>query len=448
MTRARTGALAAAPVAEVEGLSRADLPNGLRVYFLHREGSPLLSARLVFPRGSARAPAGKSGLAELTAQLLRRGTHAHSADEINEILEGAGTDLGTWVSDDSTRLTVSMEARTAERLLQLVAELLREPLFPKGEVASLRDRTCSQLKSSLDDAEWVASRAAYRAVFAGHVYGLPAEGWVREVAALRRKDFRDFAHGYVGRGAALVLAGDLKKAPLEAWLEPLRLLPLGPSTLTPLEATKPLQGRGVLIVDKRDASQTQIRLVGTGFRRDAEDYVPAVLGNAVLGEGFSSRLVNEVRVNRGLTYGISSRFGALVAGGMFIVRSFTRLDKVAELVDVVVGEMQRLRDDGPTDEELARVRTYLGGAFRLGTETADQVGSQVLDAFRGGMGDDWVVRYPRLLEETSRAEVAEALRRRLPVDAWRVVAVGPAKELERKLKRFGPVEVVPLKKMI
>ena len=142
---------------------------------------------------------------------------------------------------------------------------------------------------------------------------------------------------------------------------------------------------------------------------------------------------------------ISSRFGALVAGGLFLVRSFTRTEKARELVDVVIEQMTKLLDEGPGEEELRRVRTYLGGAFRLGTETVDQVGSHVADAFRYGLGEDWVARYPKLLEETPREAVAAALAHRLPVADLRIVAVGPAAELQKQFKGFGPIEVLPLK---
>jgi zinc protease len=205
-----------------------------------------------------------------------------------------------------------------------------------------------------------------------------------------------------------------------------------------------MRGRQVLIVDKPDATQAQLRLVGSGFRRDAPDFVAALLGNGVLGDGFSSRLVNEVRVNRGLTYGISSRFGALAVGGLFAVRSSTRTEKAGELIEVVLEQIARLRADGPQEEELARVRTYLGGSFRLGTETPDQVGAQLAEIFRHNLGEDWLVRYPRMLEETPREAVMSALSAHLPEEQFRVVAVGRAAVLEKQLKRFGPVEVSSL----
>lgn len=432
------------PVDSVEGLRKLILPNGLTVYLLHRGNAPLLSARLIFPRGSAASPTGKSGLADLTAQLLRRGTQKRSRDQITDQLESAGTDLGVWVTDDSTRISLTAEPRAAAPLLGLVSELLRKPSFPKREVAAHRERTCDQLQSSLDDAEWIANRATYRAVFPGHPYGVPSEGWVKEVAQLHRRDARVFAEGYTARGAALVLSGAVDGDSLEAWLRPFRLLPKGAPAAFKLAAPAPLRGRQVVIVDKPDATQTQIRIAAQGFRRDAPELVAAVLGNGVLGDGFASRLVNEVRVNRGLTYGISSRFGAMEVGGLFLVRSFTRVEKAAELISVVLDQLAKLRDEGPLEEELRRVRTYLGGAFRLGTETPDQIGSHVADAFRYGLGEDWIRRYPKLLAETPRESVAAALAEHLPLERFRIVAVGPAATLAPKLKRFGPVEVLSL----
>jgi zinc protease len=435
--------LTAESIDSVPGLSRLSLANGLTVYVLRRERAPLISARLMFPRGSAVSPPGQSGLAAMTAQLLRRGTEHHSAEEIDGLLEGAGSDLGVLVNDDLTRFSLTCEPGAAIKLFALLSELLRQATFPKREVSGLRERTCDQLKGSLDDAEWIAGRATYRVAFAGHPYAVPSEGWSREVASLGRKEVRSFAEGsYTARGACLVLAGAVGK--IETLLRPFAALRAGTPIPSRLAAPPPLRARHVLIVDKPDATQAQIRIVGEGLARDSPELVAAILGNGVLGDGFSSRLVNEVRVNRGLTYGISSRFGALAAGGLFLVRSFTRLEKVGELVKVVLEQLERLRDEGPAEEELARVRTYLGGGFRLGTETADQVGAQVADAFRYGLGEDWLVRYPQLLDETPREAVSETLRAHLPVERYRVVAVGPAVDLEKQLKRFGTVEVIPL----
>ncbi len=400
------------------------------------------SARLLFPRGSASCPAGQSGLAELTAQLLRRGTEHNSAEAIDALLEDAGSDLGVWVNDDTTRFSLTCEPRAGPKLLALLGDLLRNPTFPKREVAKLRERTCDQLKGALDDADWVATRATYQAAFPGHPYGVPSEGWSRELRALGRKDVRAFAEGYVARGACLVLAGRVQE--VELLVRPFLSLRAGLAKAPRLPAPAALQGRQVVIVDKPDATQTQVRLVASGFRKDSPDLVAAALGNGVLGEGFSSRLVNEVREYRGLTYGISSRFGALAAGGLFVVRSSTRTEKVSELVEVVIEQMQRLRTDGPEEQELSRVRTYMGGSLRLGTETADQIGAQVAEAFRHGLGEDWLVRYPRLLEETPREAVLAALAAHLPRDDFRVVAVGPARKLEKQLERFGAVQIVPL----
>ena len=440
------GRLSAQAVEGVPGLGRLSLPNGLTVYVLQRENSQLISARLLFPRGSASCPPGQSGLAELTAQLLRRGTESTSAEAIDALLEDAGSDLGVWVNDDTTRFSLTCEPRSAAKLLALLGDLLSHPAFPKREVAKLRERTCDQLKGALDDADWVANRATYQAAFPGHPYGVPSEGWSRELEALGRKEVRTFAEGYIARGACLVLAGRVQD--LEALVRPFLGLRAGAARPARLAAPAALQGRQVVIVDKPDATQTQVRLVASGFRKDSPDLIAALLGNAVLGEGFSSRLVNEVRVNRGLTYGISSRFGSLAAGGLFVVRSSTRTEKVAELVEVVLEQMQRLRTDGPEEQELSRVRTYLGGSFRLGSETADQVGAQVAEAFRHGLGEDWLVRYPRLLEETPREAVLAALEAHLPSDRFRVVAVGPAKELEQQLARFGAVQIVPLTEIV
>jgi zinc protease len=431
----------------LSGLTGEDLGNGLCLRLLPRSGVPLVAVRLTLPRGTARAGPGKAGVADLTAQLLRRGTRRRSASQVDEALERHGIDFAAGSGDDSTVLRLSVPAALLEPALRQLFELFHRPSFPAREVMLLRRRTLAAIQADLDEADAVADRAVAREAFAPHPYAVPAEGWSRELGSLRRVDVVDFHRRSFGaRGASLVLAGRLAPAAAVRLVRRIfaALDGVGPSE-APLPPVPAIAGQRVFLVDKPDATQAQIRIAGVGLRRDSPALVPCLLGNAVLGGGFSSRLVSEVRVNRGLSYGISSRLAAREAGGLFCIRSFTRVDQAGQLTQVCLDQVAKLREAGPTEEELARTRAYLRGSYQLGNETSEQLAATTAEALRYGLGEDWPRRYLELLEATPRSAVLAALRDGLLSPGRLIVAVGPARALERQLKRFGPVQVVPLR---
>jgi zinc protease len=422
------------------------LANGLTLIVLSRGAVPLVGLRLAFRAGSALAGVGRSGLAELTAQLLRRGSRGRTARAVDEELETLGTDLGVGVDDDSTRLSLTVPSARLEPALDLLLGLAAKPTFPEAELSSERKRTLASIRSGLDEASGVAERALHLELFRGHPYEMPIEGWSRDVSRLRRKDVVGFHHGCFGSGGAcLVAAGGLPSDIQERLAKAGARLAKGTAAPS-LSTVPPINGSRVVIVDKPDATQAQIRIGAAGIPVGSPDLLACLLGNTVLGGGFSSRLVNEVRVERGLAYGISSSFQSNRAGGVFVIRSSTRLDEAAALVQVSLDEVERLRAEGPTAAELIQASAYLRGNFQMSNETGEQVAATLGGAFLQGFGSDWLERFPRLLLGLTLPEVSTALQRHLPAVA-RIIAVGPARKLAKALRKFGPVEVVALEAM-
>ena len=423
------------------------LKNGLTLITLRRGAVPLVGLRLAFSSGSAHA-GHRSGLAELTAQLLRRGCRGRSVHAIDEALETLGTDLAVGVDDDATRLALTVPSARLQPALELLVRLAESPAFPEAELLSQRRRTLASIRSGLDDAAEVAERALNRELFRGHPYERPIEGWSREVARLRRNDRRRVPQGRLpgqrrvpgGRGRA---AGGHPR-------------PTGASELSPCPRPDRSRARAgaaadricrVLIVDKPDATQAQLRIGAAGIASGNPDLPACLLGNTVLGGGFSSRLVNEVRVERGLAYGISSSFHSNLAGGVFVIRSSTRIDEAAALVQVSLDEVDRLRVQGPTEAELAQASSYLRGNFQMANETGEQAAATLAGAFLQGFGHDWLDSLSAAPRRASRRPRSGApCERHLP-GPRRIIAVGPARRLAKSLRKFGPVEVVKLDAM-
>ena len=182
--------------------------------------------------------------------------------------------------------------------------------------------------------------------------------------------------------------------------------------------------------------------------RRSPDYFPALVGNTVLGGGFTSRLVEAIRVNRGLTYGVRSRFAVGRATGLFVVSSFTKNETAGELVEVALEEMARFAASGPTAEEISRAASYLAGLFPLSLETHDQWADRIADAWIYGYDVDEVRGYQERIRSVTPDEAQAATARHLPLEDGVVLAVGPAGPLEKQLARFGPVEVWPVRRVM
>ena len=430
-------------------LREAVLPNGLRVVVAHRPGVPLVAARLVVRAGSAVDPAGSFGLAHLVALAARRGAGRRNGRAIDDLVESLGANLAGGAEEDASVHGLSAPAEVLPRLLEVLASVVARPTFPLAEFERLRRSERAELAHDSDEASTVADRAFLEAVYAGHPYGHSVVGNGRDLGRIRRRDAVAFHSRWFGPGASLlVVSGPIDP---ERTLDDAgrRLGAWKPAQAVPPEippATR--RARRVLVVDKPDATQVQIRLGGVAIARRSPDYFPAMVGNSVLGGGFTSRLVESIRVNRGLTYGVRSRFAVSRATGHFSISSFTKNETAGELVEVALSEMARFAADGPTAEEVSRASSYLAGLFPLSLETHDQWADRISDAWIYGYEVAEVEGYQERIRAVTPGQARESTGRHLPVEDGLVLAVGPAGPLEKQLARFGPVEVWPVRRVM
>ncbi len=429
-------------------VERERLPTGATVVLARKEGVPLVAVRLMVRAGAALDPPGRFGLASLAATVARRGTRRHSGRRIDELVESLGADLAAGCDDDATYVALSAPAETLARLLRLVVEVASSPSFPADEFERARRRELASLKHDLDEPSAVADRAMIAAAYRDHPYGHPVEGRARDLRALRRRDAASFHRTWFGPASATMAvvgavdpgeASRLARESLAGWRG-------GPAQAPAIPAA-PAAPRSVLLVDKPDATQTQIRLATPVFGRASPDYFPGVVANAILGGGFTSRLVESIRVNRGLSYGVRSRFGFGRAASLWIFSSFTKAETSGELVRVALDEIRRFCDEGPTAEELRRAQGYLAGLFPLSLETYDQLAGRICDLELYGYPMDEVTGYAERVGAVTAEACREVSRRWFPHSGGAVVAVGPARRIRKQLDRFGPVRVIPARRV-
>ncbi|MFL5319904.1 MAG: M16 family metallopeptidase [Myxococcaceae bacterium] len=426
-------------------IERFTTKDGLGVIAVARGPLPLVSLRLVIRAGSAMDPPGKAGLADFTARVMRRGTKKLSADQIDEAIEFVGAQLGIGVSEDGFSCSISAPADKLDDMLQVMAQLIREPSFPEAEVQSAKSRTLAQLANDMDDPATVADRAFTKALWGDHPYAHDPGGNKQDIQSFTRDDLVRFHKERLGpKISTLFVVGAIDPEKLKVSVDKAFAgWTGGPTEVAPPPTFKELPNAGqIIVVDKPEQTQSQVRIGGIGMRKGHEDSIPSVVMNTSLGGGFTSRLVNEVRVNRGLSYGVGSYFAGLAAGGYFEISTFTKNETTKEIIDVALAEVAKVKQKGLTPRELKTAKTYVSGLYPLRLETNEAVGGSLADIWLYGLGNDWVEKYRSRVAEVTPARVNEVSQRYLALDKPLIVVVGKASAIVPQLKAFGPVKVL------
>lgn len=426
------------------------LPAGLTLLAVQRRGLPLFHARLAVPAGACEDPRGKAGLAQFTVDLLRRGTRRRPAQDVDDLIESMGAQLATDVSMEEAALALTVPAELAERALDALLEVALEPAFEESEVSSARRRTVAALQSDLDEPSTVAARAVVTLGYGPtHPYAHPAHGFRRDVESFRREDALGFhATRYQQAGALLAVVGpaepeallDLARRKLTQWLPSWP----GVSQRLPLQfaALAPGPGLRAVVVHKPDATQAQVRIVSPGLPRTTPRFAEAVVANTGLGGGFTSLLMDAIRVDRGLSYSVSTRLHMNRRAGLSVFASFTRNETLRDLVDVALELMRRYAATGPSEDALEKARRYLAGLFPLGLESHEALAEQIADALLDGLGLAHLSTYrSRVLSVTAEGARSIASEISPARDGALLIVVGEGDVASKALNGLCPVEV-------
>jgi len=357
--------------------TKARLSNGLEVILAEAHSIPKFHGELFFRSGNAAAIHHAPGLAEMAATVVRTGTTKRASRQIEEDLRRIGADLSSGAGADTSAISFSGLSEFAEPLLGLVNELAREASFPEGEFERERRQKLEEVKLDRTQPGFLASERLRKILFGAHPYGQvsPSE---EQVEAYKREDlqavYREF---YTPENALLLLVGDFdSKEMLEtagkvfgAWTGK------KPETRAVASVSNP-RGRRVYLVHFPGAVQTQILAGCHAITRKHPDWLKLGLTNSLYGGAFNSRLVMNIREDKGYTYSPRSGVSALRQHGYFSVSAAVRNDVVAASLTEVFYEMDKLRSLPVPEPELADAQNYLTGVFSMGLATQDGLLSQ------------------------------------------------------------------------
>jgi zinc protease len=428
------------------------LANGLRVIVVPKHDNPLVASRLMIKTGGAADPRGKAGTAALTATVLTQGTKTRTAEEIARGVEALGATLETDASWDATSIDVSVMSSSLAKAMEYVADVARNATFAKDEFEREQAQTIDALQVELGEPSSVAGIVASRLIFGDAPYGNNLSGTPASVKNIKREDLVSFHKAnYRADNAVLVLAGDVKPEAAFAladkvfgsWPKDVGRQASG-SSPSGETSQKPEARSRVLIVDMPEAGQSAVVVGRTGIRRADPAYMQALVANSILGGGYSSRLNQEIRIKRGLSYGAGSSFQPRVGVGPFTAGTQTKHETAAEVVGIITGELKRLSQDDVAEAELTPRKAALIGGFAQSLESTSGIVERVSALALYGLPLAEINRYISGVQGVTAADVRKFASANLGGDV-NVVVVGDAKQFEPALrKQFSDVEVISI----
>jgi zinc protease len=415
-----------------------NLPNGMQVMVVMHHEQPVVSMRMLIQAGSAHDPKGKTGVAALTAALLDQGTGTRTAAEIADTIDSIGGGLGTGAGSDLSFTNVVVMKDSFDLGLELLSDVVRNPAFHQEEIDRQRQQALSGLKVSFEDPDYVASLVFDRLVYGFHPYGLPNSGTPESLQAITAKDLHEFhAKYFVPNNTILAIVGDVTAA--EAFAAAERVFGKWPKRAVepPPVLEPPLPTRRVVIINKPDAVQTEVRVGHLGIARRHPDYLATDLAIKILGGEGSNRLHRVLRSERGLTYGAEADMQALKQAGDFAAETDTRTETTAEALRLIVDEFARLQRERVSDRELADAQAYLAGSFPLTIETPDAIAAQVLNVLFYELPLTDLETYRERVNAITPDDIQRVARQYLKPDRLSVVLVGDAAKFADQLRGIG-----------
>jgi zinc protease len=428
-------------------VARTTTSNGMQLVVVPRKQLPAVEVTLALRVPETAEPLDRTGVADFMAQMLRKGAGKRTADQLSEAIDFVGGDIGAADAHGAIYIACHARARDVALCFELIGDLAMRPTFPEAEMGEIRDRLLASINQVKDDPESL-SRWHAANVFYGDddPRGRPMSR--RSLAAIDRKSLVEFHDKWFApNNAILAVSGDVDDKSVHAlaqktfggWARHATPPVIEPPP-RPLPVAKALPVR---LVDKPDATQSVILLLGPGIKESDPSLYAVKLMNYTLGGGvFSSRLMKVVRSEGGKTYAVSSSFETGREAGPFEASTFTRNKETTATLALIREQIAKMRDKGPTADELKAAKNNLIGGYGLKLETGADLAESLLGSEIDGLDRNFVADYPGRLEAVSLADAQKAAADHL--DPRALVIVGKASEVGPMLKQagYGKIEVV------
>lgn len=396
-------------------IQRFSLANGITLLVQENHASPSVVVRGQLWSGSIDDPIDQLGLARFTATSLTRGTASHTFSEVNDLVESVGADVYVSAGRHLTLFGGKSLAEDFSFLIDLLAEVLLKPIFPQAELEKIQAQTLTGLREQENSSRAQAGKRFREQLFSpGHPYSLPTSGTLETVPAITREAMIAFyQRHYTPQGAVIVVVGDVA-APqvndalahhLQDWQNESAASP------APIPSVAPVNKPRREVHTMPGKSQSDMVLGFVGPARDATDFYATNVGNVVLGQlGLGGRLGESVRETHGLAYYVNASLGAGLGQGGWTVSAGVNGDNVEKAIDLILIALQRFTEESIPDQELQDAKSYITGVLPLQLASNEGIAGTLLHMHRHNLGDDYIMRYPDLINAITADEILAAAR--------------------------------------
>ena len=432
--------------------SRLDFPvpeqfvmaNGLKVYVVERHDLPMVYARAQIRGGSIYDPQDKEGLSYLTGWVLTEGTESYPDKTIESVMDQSGAFVTSVAYNESCIATLTCLSKDTQKLFPYFAEILSRAKFEEKKLDEGRQYIIGDLIRMNDDPGELCYRYFRQFVFGDHPYSKPQKGSVEGLMNCSRQDVLDFYHRYyTPNQAVLVFVGDVSLDVVRGMCDSyLSQWSNSDEASEIIHEAKMSSEVKIKIIDK-DTVQAQINMGHVGINRtDPDRFKLRVLNSILGGSGLYSRLATEVRVKRGLTYGVYSFFAQREFTGEFAVSTFTKLETCKETIQVILNELNRIRTETVSDDELEDAKQSLIGSFPLAFEEYEGIAQTLVHSAFYKLPRTDTTDFPIYIRNVTKEDVLAAAQKHIHPEDIIIVVTGPAEKLAPELESLGPVEII------
>jgi len=433
---------------------RLVLKNGLTLYLMEQHEVPLISITSAIEAGAIKDD-DQFGLASLTVDGLKMGTANDDKRALEDLFDFHGANLSSSITPDAATFSLSLAAKDLDTLLPVFLEMLHAPTFPENDTNKLMSLHLQKLERNLERPQSMVHQYFYRMLFGNHAYGNPTDGSKETVTLIKPSDLQAFhqQHYQVDK-MAISLVGDFDAKKIKRKIKKLVRKWEGSSSnaeyktkdvdvhTTKIQAKNSLsskEGNRVIVVNKEDALETSIRIGGRGIPRSNEDYVELTVVNTILGAGFTSWLMTALRVDAGLTYGVSSRFRPLKQDGAFFISTSTETQTTFQTIDLALSTYQRLLDGKIDQMALDSARNYVVGLFPPRFEKTSDLSAFLSDMYIYNFDESYVNTFEDRLHKLTLTRAQELVQEYFPTDNLIFVLIGRSEMIVKEAKKYGKV---------
>ncbi len=408
-----------------DDITRVVLQNGLTLLVRENHSAPVVVVDGYIPAGSIHEPAEQAGLSSFVASMLTRGSARYTFDQFNETVEALGASLGAGSDNHYTSFSTTSLSEDFPQMMQVLADVLRNPLFPAEQVERVRQQRLVRLQERMQDTNRMASLRFYETVYGHHPYGRAVSGYVESVRAIQPADLETF-HGerYTPNGAIMVVVGDVETQQVLDLIH----AQFGSWSGVPAEQQIPpiaeVQSQQIFY-PMADKFQADLVIGAPAVPRAHPDYFALRVANTVLGQfGMMGRLGERVREEQGLAYYSYSSLDSELHAGLWVAQAGINPANVEQATESILAEFARLGSEAVPDAELDDTQAYMTGVIPLTLETNAGVASTLLNMEWYDLGLDYLERYAAQIYAISAADVQRVAAQYIKPELCTVVVAG------------------------